>query len=279
MKYSLRIDRFIIATILIFVGGGFLLDNLGLIDFDFGDFISTFWPTILILFGIKIMLDAVIIHKNKGASIATLLVGLFLTLLGWNFLADELGWPEFDFSLFWKLFWPLLLIYIGFRLLVGKKETKIVSKNESDDEQSYEWLKKSIHYDGTEMDSARKYKKVYKSSIIGDFTLRDYFELEDLHLWNAIGDVDIDFTKAMLQDRETEVTIKGWIGDIDVVIPREIPVFVEVQLLIGEFKIFDQRGDGISKKHVYKSPGYDEAIQKLHLIVDVKLGDVRIVEV
>jgi predicted membrane protein len=43
------------GTILIIIGAMFLLDNLNIMDF--GDFISTFWPLILIIIGIKIIVD------------------------------------------------------------------------------------------------------------------------------------------------------------------------------------------------------------------------------
>jgi len=55
--------RFFWGFVLIAVGLLFLLDNLGVLDF--GEFVSNFWPIILILIGVKM----IFFRKNRGSVI------------------------------------------------------------------------------------------------------------------------------------------------------------------------------------------------------------------
>ena len=54
--------RFLWGILLIFIGLLFLFNNFDL--FDIGDFIGTFWPLILIVIGVKIILGRKIIFDN-----------------------------------------------------------------------------------------------------------------------------------------------------------------------------------------------------------------------
>lgn len=46
---------YVSAIILIVLGALFLLQNLGLLDFDLGRLLSTWWPLILILVGVSML--------------------------------------------------------------------------------------------------------------------------------------------------------------------------------------------------------------------------------
>jgi lia operon protein LiaF len=50
--------RLALGLLLIFIGGATLLDGLGLIDFSFGQFLSQFWPVILIGLGVLILIES-----------------------------------------------------------------------------------------------------------------------------------------------------------------------------------------------------------------------------
>jgi len=56
------------GTILILIGTIFLLDNFHIMHF--GDFISTFWPLILVIIGVKIIIDK---RRGKGDDQAAIL--------------------------------------------------------------------------------------------------------------------------------------------------------------------------------------------------------------
>lgn len=272
-------NKIILALLLIGIGVVFLLSNFGVLDIDIGDLFTTYWPVILIWMGVSTMFAGFrYSRRGWGASTWNVIVGLILLLLGWNFLADNLGWTAVSFGLLWNIFWPLLLIYFGIKLLFRKKSFRIDVDFDGIAKKEYEY-EDTVISEGLEIGKERKSKRVYKSSLIGDINMgKEMFELENLHLWNGIGDVDLDLTRAILPEGEAKILISGWIGDIDVIVPKDMAIWIETRIKIGEIRVLGVSEDGISKEQEYKSPGYDEAFQKVHMIIELKIGDIRVVE-
>lgn len=282
-----NLNKFIFALILIGLGVGLLLSNFGVIEVDIGDLVSDYWPVFMIWVGLSIILSGLKYGRGFwGASIGSLIVGGIILLLGWNFLAGNLGWNTVDFGFIWTLFWPLLLIYIGIKVLFRKKGSHFKVDLDFDPFEKKHHKHHSDHVnhediftDGIDAEPDRKIKRVYRSSLIGDINMgREPFELENLHLWNGIGDVDLNLSKAILPEGEAKILIAGWIGDIDVIVPKDMAIWVEAHIRIGEIRLMGNSEGGISKEQHYKSPGYDEAFKKVHMIIDLKIGDVRVVE-
>jgi len=94
------------GIILILVGSLFLLDNLNLIPFDI--MYNLFrWQTILIVIGLVLLAT----KPNKGAGLVLLAIGVFFLL------PDILHMPYFRF----RLFWPVLLIFLGFMYILRQR--------------------------------------------------------------------------------------------------------------------------------------------------------------
>jgi lia operon protein LiaF len=91
-----------------------------------------------------------------------------------------------------------------------------------------------------------------------------------------IGDYFIDFSKAFIPEKETQVIVRGWIGDVKMIIPENVPVMIQSTINVGDIRIFDQKTGDINRSLHYKSPGYDEASRKLKIAVQVKIGSIRI---
>jgi predicted membrane protein len=97
-------NRQLIGLIIVLLGVVFLLDNFGVIQsFDIGSLISTYWPLFLVGLGFSALID-----RNYK-------VGLLLLTLGLVFQLSEL----FSVSA-WGILWPLIIVYIGVSMLVGK---------------------------------------------------------------------------------------------------------------------------------------------------------------
>lgn len=94
--------------LLIAIGIGFLLSNLGLLPLDFWGAFSRYWPVILIVFG----LDGL----YRGES---WLGSLFLTGLGIVFLLSTLGYIPLDIWAIVIRYWPLLIIVWGLDVLLS----------------------------------------------------------------------------------------------------------------------------------------------------------------
>lgn len=282
MKIDISINKVMVALLLIGIGVGVLLDNFNVIQFDIGDLFRTYWPLIPIYIGLKTIFDG--FRKKRfysGAWIYHLPVGLIIALIGWNFLAKNLGFNAINLGSIWNFFWPLLLILIGLKILFRHNKKPFIEVI-ADQEKVYNYEEYVTgKNEGRYVDDQlRKKRRVYKSSIIGDLTMgKEISDIDELHLWNGIGDIDIDLSKAILSEGETQISISGWIGDVDIYVPKELPVLIITNVRIGESQIFDQFEGGLKKNSCYKSIGYDEAYRKLLIKIDLKIGDVRIKEV
>jgi hypothetical protein len=111
-KSPRRKDRpsFLWPIVLIFVGGIFLLSNLGLVDENNWDNIWQLWPLILIVIG----LDS-LFRRNEIAG------PVFMIGLGAAFLLSSAGWLNWmDWDVLWRL-WPILLISVGLEIMIGRR--------------------------------------------------------------------------------------------------------------------------------------------------------------
>jgi len=96
-----RASRLVGGVLLLLVGALFVLQNLGYVR---AGRLADFWPLLLVWVGLARMLG----HRREVAS------GLVIFLLGIYFQLGRL-------DVFWvpmRLFWPLLLIAIGFGLIL-----------------------------------------------------------------------------------------------------------------------------------------------------------------
>jgi len=97
-------------------------------NFNLGWVISLLWPLFILVPGLNML------RHRVGFG------GLFLTLIGASFLLDNfLHIFGFDFkstSVF-KFFWPLLLIFIGYKILYSDKKTKVNFNFGRDDEDDF----------------------------------------------------------------------------------------------------------------------------------------------
>jgi hypothetical protein len=92
----------------IWLGLALLARNFNLVFFR--DFLSQFWPLLIVLFGLTYFMES---GKESKA------VGLLIVVLGLGLLGDHLGWFAFNMRNFWNIFWALALILFGWLILSG----------------------------------------------------------------------------------------------------------------------------------------------------------------
>ncbi|WP_019153339.1 cell wall-active antibiotics response protein LiaF [Robertmurraya massiliosenegalensis] len=258
MKYK-SINQTLFALFLLALGVVLLLINIGVISMEIKEIFVVFYPFFLFIIGLSMLLKNLLRRGRKKFTFSTLLL-LFSSLL----ILDRFEVITFAFKDVWKL-WPVLLILVSLSLLFKKSILKIGIDLSSKDK---EFKKDS----GIEFIKTRK-----TNSLIGSISYKESnWSLEPIELSNSIGDYFIDFSKAFIPDRETPIIINGWIGDVKMIIPENIPVNIKVDCFIGDIRIFDIKDDSINRGMNYKSHDYDEAIKKLKIVIEVQIGSIRI---
>ncbi|HVN56419.1 MAG TPA: DUF5668 domain-containing protein [Anaerolineaceae bacterium] len=95
--------------LLIAIGVGLLLSNLGLLPLDFWEVFSRYWPVILIVFG----LDG--LYRGESWIGSPFLIGV-----GIVFLLSTLGYIPLDIWVIAIRYWPLLIVVWGLDVLLSR---------------------------------------------------------------------------------------------------------------------------------------------------------------
>lgn len=132
---------------------------------------------------------------------------------------------------------------------------------------------------GWQYDHQEQRRPVERTSFIGDVHLgQDYWQLEPTNISHFIGDTVIDLTKANIPLGETKLTVSAFIGDVKVFVPNDIQVEVSVSAsaFICDMKVMDRHESGMFRNMKYDSRYYSEADKKIHLTLNMFIGDVLV---
>ncbi|QQE73814.1 cell wall-active antibiotics response protein [Brevibacillus composti] len=276
MKLS-RLHKMTAGVLIILTGIGLFLDSLNLIQFGLFDL----WPLVLVYFGVRLWEN----HKRfRGGLLIAL--GTVIALDMW-----------LQVSLF-KLIIPILFIYFGFRLVRGRSGEKDERPGlPNDDEFSHarpegeprHWRKKMEQRASFgSADHSREKTSAFgtgsilspketRSSLIGDFHLTSgRFELSQMHIWHGIGGVVIDLSRAMLIEDEAFLVIDGWVGDVTIYVPVDMPVAVSAEVSVGDVEVFGHRQGGISRSVMVRSEQYEHGTPKIHVQISLLVGDIKV---
>jgi lia operon protein LiaF len=115
---------------------------------------------------------------------------------------------------------------------------------------------------------------------IGDISVgRNAWTLQDMELWNYIGDVRVNFATAHVEDGTYDVKIGGWIGDVRVLVPSHLSVRVDASVGMGDLTVFNEDSSGTGRRVQFEDPAFSTEKKRIILRIDLKLGDVQVVRV
>jgi predicted membrane protein len=184
------------GLILIAFGVGFLLDQLGYLDF--GDVLGTYWPVIFIIIGLSILINNN--FKDAGAGIFFIAFGAFFLLVRLRILGYSL----------WH-YWPVLIIAAGLWILISpfrgacKKKIPELTVDELDINQVFSGSSRRIE--------SRNFKGG-KAEVV-------------------FGSAEIDLSGAGLEGGKATLYLSAVFGSIEVRVPREWEVVVEGSPFLG----------------------------------------------
>ncbi|WP_017728663.1 cell wall-active antibiotics response protein LiaF [Halalkalibacterium ligniniphilum] len=274
---------------------------------------QTLLGIIIVMIGLTILLEAFRFSIDLLViPLIFLLLGLFFYrrqhrllsivffILGAAILFDRL----FHVNLFGLLF-AGAIVYYGVKLLGGKdtekqdkkkarrRERKKANKRDQDKEQWYQEEEGdrpvsqdetfSFHRSETETKKdEKKQETIYVSpsmrrSLIGEIHyVHDQFELQDTTIWNGIGDVKMDFSKAIIPEGETVVIIQEVIGNIHLFVPEDLAVSIQASTWIGEISLFQRKQSGFNQTISIATKEYKQSPRRLKLVISTGIGEVKV---
>lgn len=188
--------RVLFGIILVTLGLGIILDNLGL--WDFSSVISIWWPLILVLIGAVNLVDK---KSNRGGDIALMLIGIFILLyrrgiIGFNVL---------------QFFWPALLIIAGIWILLGRNK---FPKNITVSEDFVDYF---VLFSGLENNNVSK-------------------NFKGGRIFAAFGGVNLDLRGAFIEGQEAELEVFAAFGGVDIKVPENWRVVIGGIPLFGAWE-------------------------------------------
>jgi hypothetical protein len=236
-------SSFLIGLAVIALGVIMLLNNFGILSISVGDLISNYWPALLIFWGLDtIFPGAGAAAANARRSSGKLVTGLILIALGVLLIGNNLELFELDFSFFWNLFWPAVVILIGWSFLKGSSGPG------------------GAHW-----------------AVMSGIELKQKgWKLEDGSYFAFMGGVDMDLNTAEIPEGEIHLNITAVMGGIDIIVPPGIRVECESTAVLGGVKFFNEESGGIIASRKSEYIGEPESSTKLVLRCIAIMGGVEI---
>ncbi|MFC0015954.1 MULTISPECIES: cell wall-active antibiotics response protein LiaF [Allobacillus] len=270
--------KWMFSLLLIFIGVALVLRNLDIISLEIFDEIWGAWPLLVVLFGMISF-----IHSFQPHKLGSWKIGSFLMIFGGLLFAGNYDYIDFKFWDIWHL-WPLIIVYIGASMLFENKginvEVNMPKKDKKNEESVATYQQKEERSNNfTEDEKKIKVKYAQKSNqLIADRNFsRDNWEVQSMSLKTGIGNLYFDFSKAYIPDQESKIVLKGYIADIQMKIPEEIPVKIYSKVSIGETRVGDEDQSGFGNSIAYQTEGYDQATRKLNIVMNYQIGDIQVV--
>ena len=104
------------------------------------------------------------------------------------------------------------------------------------------------------------------------------YEWNDINIQNGIGNIVIDLSQTILPKGDAIISIRSLVGNMQILVPYGVEVFIHHSVIAGRTRVFENRLEEQLFNQIisYKTPGFDEAKQKVHITTAVIVGDLEV---
>jgi lia operon protein LiaF len=220
--------------------------------------------------------------------------GLILVLIGLLLLGRSFDLFYFTFGGLFRLLIPLAFILLGAWLIIRKKsqEDRLKAHTQYRDSsarattapgQTQEYGRTgTTGYQATGPQPAApgadaEAGKIKYSKFLGDlFVDGTNVNLQNVEISMGVGDVEIKLHGGRLAPGLNRMIISGFIGDIRVFVPNNMPFHAHCSNFIGDIDAAGQRTGGLSNTIESQSANYDTAESKLYIAANNFIGDIKL---
>lgn len=189
--------------------------------------------------------------------------GGILILFGVLFLLDNLNVLKFDEVI--QNFWPLILVAVGVKIILSRKSGAPA------------FLPPASEVNLGPGAATFSTDYLSENRFIGDINLQvTSTAFQGGNTSNFIGDINLDLSGITLAEGQRNLTISGFIGDVTLVAPKNVPYAITASLAIGDLVMFGRKEDGIGLNRNFKSADFDNAITRLNIRISFFIGDIKI---
>ncbi|WEK55156.1 MAG: cell wall-active antibiotics response protein LiaF [Candidatus Cohnella colombiensis] len=100
--------------------------------------------------------------------------------------------------------------------------------------------------------------------------------LHSMSFWHVLGEIRMDLTMAIPEEKETTIILQGIVGDVDIIVPDDYGIQVEASVLLGQIGLKQKKESGVLHRYSWKSPDYEQSEYRLKLQLLYLVGDIKI---
>jgi lia operon protein LiaF len=97
-----------------------------------------------------------------------------------------------------------------------------------------------------------------------------------MSFWQAVGEIRMDMSLAVPEEKETTIILQGLVGDVDLTIPEDYGIQVEASVMVGQIAFRQSRDGGMMHRLSWRSPDYDQREYRMKLQLFYLVGDIKI---
>ncbi|MEW6080929.1 MAG: cell wall-active antibiotics response protein [Bacillota bacterium] len=210
--------RWILGIAVTLTGVSLLMNNLGFTDFEVGRLVWTYWPLLLVYWGLAAIVRA---FRSSALPYGEALLGGVILVAGVLILGRNLGWFDASLAFLWRVFWPLVIVLLGLSLLKGSSRGSAT-----------QWA--------------------FMSGIqLG----KQPWEPKNGSYVAVMGGVDLDLTRATIPDGDLYLDFTAFMGGADIKVPRDLSLTCEGWVFLGGLGFLGEESGGIlASKRVEQRP-------------------------
>jgi hypothetical protein len=234
--------------------------------------------------------------------------GLILILLGFYFIGRTTDIIWFDLGDIFEYFWPLLFIGLGIWLIVRKRKPtrppppppgpQPTGSQSTSSQSTGTWSQSagtasaessanasasagpSTGHTTTDQPAWDTTGKLKYDKFIGDVDINmNGMPVTNVEVSSFIGDIDMRLHGATLTQGLNRIVISGFIGDVRILIPADLPIFVHASNFVNDIDLMGQRVSGFSNTLDSQTEKYTGAESKIYLAINTFIGDIRVYKV
>jgi lia operon protein LiaF len=112
--------------------------------------------------------------------------------------------------------------------------------------------------------------------LLGDRRRRGEWAVRNEEFWLGIGDVELDMTQATIPPGETVLRIYGFVGDVDVFVPRVVGVAVQLNGFVIDSDVLGRDYDSFLSPVSVQSENYTTAESRLRIEMISFVADLKV---
>ncbi len=228
--------------------------------------------------------------------------GLFLVVVGLLLLGRSFNFFYFTFGDLFRFLLPLAFILLGAWLIIRKKSQEdrlqahvkarysSTSVSPSVSPEQRDSGAQATGFSGTgsqapptgaepiqQPGTGTGAGTVKFSKFLGDLFIDcANVNLQNVEISIGVGDTEVKLHGGRLASGLNRMIISGFVGDIRVFIPNDMPYYIHCSNFVGDIDAGGQHSSGFSNRIESQSADYDTAESKLYIAASNFLGDIKL---